>query len=285
MAHDIEGLRKWIGEKETAIDYVAVPTVHRLSALLDRDDPFPKMGDPLPIGWQAVLFPRVVRQSQIGADGHPARGDFLPPIPLPRRMFAGKTVTFVSPMQVGDEVRRESTIQDVELKEGRTGQMVFLTVKTDMFSPRGLAITELQRIVYRDAPKPDAKPTPPASAPGVAVWKKTLTPDPVMLFRFSALTFNGHRIHYDLPYVTGVEGYPGLIVNGNLSTLLMFELAREHAGRPIARFSSRNVSPLFVGQPLHVGGMPLEDGRSIRLWVTNNEGRLALTADAELAAA
>lgn len=285
MAHDIEGLRKWIGEKETAIDYVTVPTVNRLSALLDRDDPFPKMGDPLPIGWQAVLFPRVVRQSQIGADGHPARGDFLPPIPLPRRMFAGKTVTFVSPMQVGDEVRRESTIQDVELKEGRTGEMVFLTVKTDMFSPRGLAITEVQRIVYRDAPKPDAKPTPPASAPGEAVWKKTLTPDPVMLFRFSALTFNGHRIHYDLPYVTGVEGYPGLIVNGNLSTLLMFELAREHAGRPIARFSSRNVSPLFVGQPLHVGGRPLEDGRSIRLWVTNDEGRLALTADAELAAA
>ena len=285
MAHDIEGLRKWIGEKETAIDYVAVPTVNRLSALLDRDDPFPEPGDPLPVGWQAVLFPRVVRHSQIGADGHPARGDFLPPIPLPRRMFAGKTVTFVSPMQVGDKVRRESTIQDVELKEGRTGEMVFLTVKTDMFSPRGLAITEVQRIVYRDAPKPGAKPTPPASAPGEAVWKKTLTPDPVMLFRFSALTFNGHRIHYDLPYVTGVEGYPGLIVNGNLSTLLMFELAREHAGRPIMRFSSRNVSPLFVGQPLHVGGMPLEDGRSIRLWVTNNEGRLALTADAELAAA
>jgi 3-methylfumaryl-CoA hydratase len=283
LEHDIEGLKKWIGRQETAIDYVTVPTVNRLSALLDRDDPFPKMGDSLPIGWQAVLFPRVVRQSQIGADGHPARGDFLPPIPLPRRMFAGKTVTFVADMRVGDEVRRTSTIENVELKEGRTGQMVFLTVKTDMFSPRGLAITEVQRIVYREAPKPGAAPTPPAAAPGTAVWNKTVTPDPVMLFRFSALTFNGHRIHYDLPYVTGTEGYPGLIVNGNLSTLMMFELAREHAPRPLVRFASRNVSPLFVGHPLHVGGMQLPDGKSIRLWVTNDEGRLALSADAEMA--
>jgi 3-methylfumaryl-CoA hydratase len=283
MAQDIAGLRKWIGEKETAIDYVTVPTVHRLSALLDRDDPFPKMGDVLPIGWHAILFPRVVRQSQIGPDGHPARGDFLPPIPLPRRMFAGKTVTFASDLRVGDEVRRESTIQDVELKQGRTGEMIFLTVKTDILSPRGLAITELQKIVYREAPDPSAKPTPPQAPPGKPLWEKKLTPDTVMLFRFSALTFNGHRIHYDLPYVTKEEGYPGLIVNGNLTTLMMFEIAREHAGRRIVRFSSRNVSPLFVGRQLHVCGMPVEPGKSVKLWVTNDQGGVALTADAELA--
>lgn len=283
MAQNIAGLRKWIGEKETATDYVTVPTIHRLGALLDRDDPFPKIGDPLPIGWHAILFPRVVRQSQIGPDGHPARGDFLPPVPLPRRMFAGKTVTFVSDLRVGDEVRRESVIQNVELKQGRTGEMIFVTVKTDIYSPRSLAITELQRIVYRESPDPSAKATPPQAAPGEARWKKTVTPDTVMLFRFSALTFNGHRIHYDLPYVTQVEGYPGLIVNGNLSTLMMFEIARENAGRPIARFSSRNVSPLFVGRPLQVCGAPEEDNRTIKLWVTNDQGGVALTADAELA--
>jgi 3-methylfumaryl-CoA hydratase len=282
MAQDITGLKKWIGEKETAIDYVTVPAIHRLSALLDRDDPFPKLGDPLPIGWHAILFPRVVRQSLIGPDGHPARGDFLPPVPLPRRMFAGKTVAFTGNLRVGDEVRRESVIQNVELKQGRTGEMIFVTVKTDIHSPRGLAITESQRIVYREAPDPNAKATPPQAAPGEAKWKKTVTPDTVMLFRFSALTFNGHRIHYDLPYVTQVEGYPGLIVNGNLSTLMMFELARENAGRPIARFSSRNVSPLFVGRPLHVCGAPAEDNKTITLWVTNDKGGVALTADAVL---
>jgi 3-methylfumaryl-CoA hydratase len=282
MAHDIAGLKKWLGEKETAIDYVTVPTVHRLSALLDRDDPFPRTGDVLPIGWHAVLFPRVVRHSQIGPDGHPARGDFLPPVPLPRRMFAGKMVTFHGELRIGDEVRRESTIQDIESKEGRTGSMVFVTVKTDIHSARGLAITELQNIVYRDHPQPGARPPQPQSAPMTAKWEKPVTPDNVMLFRFSALTYNGHRIHYDFPYVTQVENYPGLIVNGGLTTLMMFELARSHAGRPIVRFSSRNVSPLFAGRTLHVCGAP-SAGNKVKLWVVNDQGGLALTADAELA--
>ena len=283
MAPEPDKLKKWIGTTESAIDYVTVPTVHRTSALLDRDDPYPKLGDTLPIGWHATLFPRVVRQSQIGPDGHPARGDFLPPVPLPRRMFAGKTVTFHADLRIGDEVRRESTIQNVELKQGQTGQMVFVTVVTDIHSPRGLAITEEQRIVYRDEPDRNAPPPSPKRPTDKAVWENTVTPDVVMLFRFSALTFNGHRIHYDLPYVTQVEGYPGLIVNGNLSTLMLFELAREHAGR-IKRFSSRNVSPLFVGNPLHVCGIPAADGKSAKLWVANHQGALALTADIELAA-
>jgi 3-methylfumaryl-CoA hydratase len=281
MAVDMAALKKWLGEKETAIDYVTVPTINRLSALLDRDDPFPTIGDPLPIGWHAILFPRVVRQSQIGPDGHPERGDFLPPIPLPRRMFAGKVVTFPGQLYVGDEVRRVSTIHDLELKQGRTGAMIFLTVKTDISGPKGLAITELQRLVYREAPDPNAKPVPPTEPPAKPKWTKTVTPDPVMLFRFSALTYNGHRIHYDLPYVTQVEGYPGLIVNGNLTTLMMFELAREHAGRPIIKFSSRNVSPLIVNRPLHVCGAPSDDGKTAKLWVTNDKGGVALQADVE----
>lgn len=282
MAQDLEALKKWIGEKETAVDYVTVPSTNRLAALLDRDDPFPKMGDPFPIGWHAILFPRVVRHSEIGPDGHPKRGDFLPPVPLPRRMFAGKRVVFRSELKVGDEVRRESVIQDVEIKRGRTGEMVFVTVRTDIHSPRGLAITEEQKIVYREAPDPKAPPPPPQAAPMKALWEKVVTPDPVMLFRFSALTFNGHRIHYDLPYVTQVEGYPGLIVNGNLSTLILFELARARAGSPVKTFSSRNVRPLIVSRPLHVCGAPTGD-TAAKLWVTDHEGALALVADVELA--
>lgn len=281
MSAELEKLKDWIGRRESAVDYVTVPLVHRLAATLDRDDPFPKIGDPLPIGWHAVLFPRVVRHSQLGPDGHPRRGDFLPPVPLPRRMFAGKRVSFSGELRVGDEVRRESVIQDVAIKRGRTGQMVFVTVKSDLYGPRGLALTEEQDIVYREAPAPGEPSPAPQPAPGRAVWSRVFTPDPVLLFRYSALTFNGHRIHYDLPYVTQVEGYPDLVMNGGLTTLLLFELARTHASAPIAYFSSRNVRPLFVNRPIALGGEPSADNKTAKLWALDDRGALALTAEAE----
>ena len=281
MTQDLEKLKEWIGRTESDIDYVTVPAVHRLAATLDRADPMPKMGDPLPVGWHQILFPRVVRQSQIGADGHPERGDFLPPVPLPRRMFAGKRTTFHESLRVGDEVHRDSVIKGVTLKQGRTGQMVFVTVKTDITGPRGLAITEEHDYVYREAAPGGTPPQPPQPAPGKAVWSRVVTPDPVMLFRYSALTFNGHRIHYDLPYVTKVEGYPGLVMNGGLTTLLVFELARTHASTPIRHISSRNVRALFVNQPITIAGEPSIDNRTAKLWAQNADGALALTAEAE----
>ena len=284
MSADLEQLKKWIGERETDVDYVTVPAVHRLAATLDREDSMPRMGDPLPVGWHQILFPRVVRHSQIGADGHPQRGDFLPPVPLPRRMFAGKRTTFHADLRVGDEVRRDSVIQDVTVKQGRTGKMVFVTVKTDLSTARGLALTEEQDIVYREPPAPGVPPQPPQPAPGRAVWSLTVTPDPVMLFRYSALTFNGHRIHYDKPYVTQVEGYPDLVMNGGLTTLLVFELARAHARTPLRHIASRNVRALFVNQPIALGGEPSADGKTAKLWALNPEGALALTAEAEFRA-
>ncbi|MBX3665889.1 MAG: MaoC family dehydratase N-terminal domain-containing protein [Burkholderiales bacterium] len=280
-APDLESLKQWIGRTETAVDYVTVPMVDRLSATLDRDDAFPKTGDPLPVGWHSTLFPRIVRHSQIGPDGHPQRGDFLPPVPLPRRMFAGKRSTFIAPLQVGDEVRRLSTIQNVTVKDGRSGRMVFVTVKTDISSPRGLAITEEQDIVYRGEPDKNAPPPPPQPAPGKAVWQHQVTPDPVMLFRYSALTFNGHRIHYDHPYVTGTEGYPNLVMNGGLTTLLVYELARTHASTPIRFMSSRNVRALFVGRTITLCGEPSADNKTAKLWAQDDSGALALTAEAE----
>jgi 3-methylfumaryl-CoA hydratase len=281
MTQELEKLKEWIGQKESAVDYVTVPAVHRLGATLDRDDPMPRMGDPLPIGWHQILFPRVVRHSQIGADGHPQRGDFLPPVPLPRRMFAGKRTTFHADLRVGDEVRRDSTIKDVTVKQGRSGTMVFVTITTDITSPRGLAITEEQDVVYREAPAPGAPPQPAQPAPGRAVWSHAVTPDPVMLFRYSALTFNGHRIHYDKPYVTQVEGYPDLIMNGGLTTLLVFELARTHASTPMRHITSRNVRALYVNQTITFGGEPSPDNRTAKLWALNPDGALALTAEAE----
>ena len=283
MSQNLEDLRKWIGETEKDVDYVTIPAVHRLAATLDREDPMPKSGDPLPIGWHQIFFPRVVRHSQIGPDGHPARGDFLPPVPLPRRMFAGKRTTFHAPLLVGDEIRRESVIQSVTPKQGRTGQMVFVTVKTEIYSPRGLAITEEQDIVYREEPDPNAPPPPPQSAPGEAVWKHSVTPDSVMLFRYSALTFNSHRIHYDHPYVTQVEKYPNLVMNGGLTTLLAFELARTHASTPIRYIASRNVRPMFVDRPIAVCGEPSGDKKSAKLWTLDDTGALTLSAEAEFA--
>lgn len=281
MTQDLEQLRQWIGRREADIDYVTIPSVHRLAATLDRDDPLPKIGDPLPIGWHSILFPRVARQSQIGPDGHPERGDFLPPVALPRRMFAGKRITFHSELRVGDEVRRESTIMDVSRKQGRTGEMMFVTVKTDISSPRGLAITEEQDLVYRAEAAPGAPPPAPQPAPGAAVWKKTVTPDPVMLFRYSALTFNGHRIHYDHPYVTKIEGYPERVMNGGFTTLFVFELARAHAATPLKTIASRNVRPLFVDRPIAICGEPSADGKSAKLWAADDNGALALSATAE----
>src|SRR5688572_17915623 len=140
MAHDLEKLKDWIGEKESALDYITVPAVQRLAATLDRDDPMPKAGDSLPIGWHAILFPRVVRHSQIGPDGHPQRGDFLPPVPLPRRMFAGRRVSFHADLRVGERARKEAEIINVTIKEGRSGKMVFVTARHSIDGPKALAI-------------------------------------------------------------------------------------------------------------------------------------------------
>jgi 3-methylfumaryl-CoA hydratase len=282
---DLARLSEWIGQRESDIDYITIPSVLRLAATLDRDDPRPRNGDPLPIGWHSILFPRVVRQSQIGPDGHPERGDFLPPVPLPRRMFAGKRIRFEGELRVGDEVRRESVIQSVTPKQGKSGQMVFVTVRTEMSTGRGVAVVEEQDIVYREEPDPNA-PKPPAAAqaaPGTPVWRTVVTPDPVMLFRYSALTFNGHRIHYDHPYVTGTEGYPTLVMNGGLTTLLVFELARAFGPAPVREFSSRNVRPLFVNRAISLCGEPAADGRSARLWAEDDTGALALSATAQFA--
>lgn len=282
-ATELESLKQWIGRSETAVDYVTVPAVDRLSATLDREDAFPRIGDPLPIGWHSILFPRIVRHSQIGPDGHPQRGDFLPPVPLPRRMFAGKRTTFIAPLRVGDEVQRESTIQNVTIKDGRSGRMVFVTVKTDIKSPRGLAISEEQDIVYRGEPDKNAPPAAPMPAPGKAVWTHQVTPDPVLLFRYSALTFNGHRIHYDHPYVTGTEGYPNLVMNGGLTTLLVYELARSHGTTAIKFMSSRNVRALFVGRTITLCGEPSADNKTAKLWAQDDTGAVALNAEAEFA--
>ena len=281
MSLDIDHLRSWIGRQEVLTDRVTAVPMAALSATLDRDDPRPAAGDPLPPLWHWLYFLPIVQASEIGPDGHPKRGGFLPPVPLPRRMWAGGRFTFHAPVGVDDTITRTSTVADVTVKEGRAGALCFVLVRHEVAGPNGPVLTEEHDIVYRDAPGPNEPPAKPRPAPDGAVWRRDIVPDDVLLFRYSALTFNSHRIHYDRRYVTTEEGYPGLIVHGPLIATLLVDLLRRNASAPLRSFRFRAVSPLFDIAPFAVSGKPLEDGK-VALWASNQAGHLAMEAEAEL---
>ncbi len=276
---DIEKLQAWKGRTETIEDVATAYPVAALSATLDRDDAAPKAGDMLPDLWHWLYFLPVHRQSEIGPDGHAKRGGFLPPVELPRRMWAGSRFDFRAPLRVGDTIRRTSTIVDVTAKFGATGQLVFVLVRHEITGSSGGSFTEEHDIVYRDLPAPGDMAPPPKPAPEGAAWSREIHPDDVLLFRYSALTFNGHRIHYDRRYVTEVEGYPGLIVHGPLIATLLVDLARRNDSRALRSFRFRAMSPLFDIAPFSVHGAPSEDGKSAKLWARNAQGGLAMEAD------
>jgi 3-methylfumaryl-CoA hydratase len=276
-------LKQWIGRTEARTDLITSVPVAALAATLDREGSPPQPGDELPPLWHWLYFLPIYRHSEIDPDGHPRRGGFLPPVSLPRRMWAGGRLDFHQPLHVGETITRTSRIVDVTPKQGRSGALVFVLVRHEISGPNGLAISEEHDIVYRDHPSPgEPVPVPPA-APGDAAWQRGVVPDDVLLFRYSALTFNGHRIHYDRRYVTEVEGYPGLVVHGPLiATLLLDLLWRSLPAARVTRFRFRAVSPLFDLAPFTVCGKP-EEGGAVRLWARNPEGRLAMEASAVVA--
>jgi len=283
MAIDVEALQRWIGRTERGADIVGRFPVAALSATLDRADPPPRDGDPLPPLWHWLYFLPLYRHSEAGPDGHSARGGFLPPVELPRRMWAGSRMQFARPLRVGERAKRVSTVVDVTHKTGRSGELVFVVVRHELTGDAGPALTEEHDIVYREAPRPGDAPTAAQPAPPEAEWSREIAPDPLLLFRYSALTFNGHRIHYDRRYCTEVEGYPGLVVHGPLlATLLLDLLRRERPDAPVASFRFRALSPIFDIAPFTVCGMPEPDDRAIRLWVRGPEGTLAMDATAVL---
>ena len=279
-------LASWIGKTETLTDEITATPYAALSATLDRAPERPPAGTPLPPLWHWLYFLPVHRQSDIGPDGHAKRGGFLPPVPLPRRMWAGSQLEFRRPLSIGDRVSRTSTIVDVADKSGRSGPLVFVKVRHDIRAngEASPAIVEFHDIVYREAPKPGAAAPPPKAAPSPQRWQRGWTPDDVLLFRYSALTFNGHRIHYDRKYVTEVEGYPGLIVHGPLLATLLLDLLRSQLPDAIvSRYEFRAVRPLFDIHSFEVCGEPSADGRSVRLWAKDHEGWLAMDAMAQIA--
>ena len=282
MTESTTDLAQWIGRREvTEDDMSLVPALAAVATLDDSATRF-ENGAALPPLWHWFYFLARAPQTQLDVDGHPRRGGFMPPIPYPRRMFAGARMRFHRPLLIGQPARREAVIRDITQKSGRSGSLAFVSVLLSYYQEGILCIEEEQDIVYREPGAPVARPQVvdwPAPPPGA--WSRIVTPDPKLLFRFSALTFNAHRIHYDRPYATGEEGYPGLVVHGPLTAVLLMELVRQNMARQVKEFSFRGLAPLFDLAPFRVVGT-LDDGQ-VSLKAQGPDGATAMRASAQLA--
>ncbi len=284
MEIDIAPIRQWIGKTETAIDQITATPIKALAATLDIEAPRPLAGAVVPPLWHWLYFLGIHRQSELGPDGHAKLGGFLPPAVLPRRMWAGGRLEFRRPLRVNGTYTRTSRIMDVQHKEGRSGSLMFVVVRHEIGDERNLALTEEQDLVYREDAKPGQAPAAPQPAPAGAVWERIVYPDDVLLFRYSALTFNGHRIHYDRRFAIETEGYPGLVVHAPLVATLLADLLRRNLpNAQVARFEFRAASPLFDTAPFALNGKPESSGRTISLWAAGPGGALAMAATATLA--
>lgn len=265
----------WIGRSESCEERLTHTLVERIAATLS--EPCPAPGEALPLLWHWAFFQPAVDAAGLGSDGHPARGGFLPPAENRNRMWAGSRLQFISPLRVEADVTRRSTVIQAEEKQGRTGALLFVTVQHEYLQNGRVALIEEHDIVYREPSPPKLGGTDAAPE---AQWQEPVAPDATLLFRYSAVTFNGHRIHYDLPYVTETEGYPGLVVHGPLIATLnlrAFQRANPHA--QVRRFAFRGLRPLISPAPFDVGGRVLEPGKA-QVWATAAQG-MAQTGEIE----
>ncbi|MEP0942495.1 MAG: MaoC family dehydratase N-terminal domain-containing protein [Rhizobiaceae bacterium] len=272
-------LRKWIGNTQSATDTLTVEPARLMQATMDHEASL-NSGDCLPPVWHWLYFLTGAPMSKLGRDGHAALGEFLPPVALPRRMWAGGRLEFAKPVELGETINKSSSIKDISLKHGKSGALAFVTVRHSYSGPEGDdRFTEEHDIVYREDPKPDApKPAPVSPSSATPQHSETITPSTVQLFRYSALTFNSHRIHYDRDYCKDVEGYPGLIFHGPLTATLLADLAvRRIGGKPLKSFSFRAVAPLFDNAPFTIH----HDGEGT-VWAETPEGGLAMKANFEV---
>ena len=277
---DIDHLRSWIGRGEEVSDVVTPDLVRKFRATLDLPGDEPKAGEPAPLLIHLCLGQAARPASELGPDGHPARGGFLPPVPLPRRMWAGGAFEFAADIRVGDTVKRVSRIADVTLKQGRTGPLCFVTVEHRIEADGALVLEERQDIVYRGVESGAAGQAPgPSPAPAEhGGHQRRVETSSTLLFRYSALTFNGHRIHYDRRYATEVEGYPGLVVHGPLQATLLLHFAAEIRGAAPSSFVFRSLSPLFDDDAVALYATP--DGERLKLWTARDGGPVAMSAEA-----
>ena len=284
---EISRLRRWMGRERVDDDVLTAASARKMSALLDRPPgKAPGPSAPLPPGWHWLYFNPAPRRSELGPDGHAMRGNLLPPVPLPRRMWAGGRLRFLGGLRLGEVVRRRSTIVSVDQKRGRSGPLVFVKVRHRISGEGGqLAIEEEQDLVYRDGSAPAKSPVGRFAGarsaklpPGPAQWSESFSAGAVTLFRFSALTFNSHRIHYDLRYATEVEGYRDLVVHGPLTALLLLDAGSRWIGAPPRSFSYRATGPLFCGEEFTIAGRAAKRGDEAELWAAHPERGLAMRA-------
>ncbi len=291
---DVSQYQPWVGRSEVCTDIAAPEHYRAWLSTLDYKDLTVKDGAPMPPLAHLIFNKAIVQVSEVGRDGHPKRGDFLPPVALPRRMWAGSKFEFRAPLRVGDKLAKRSEVVSVQAKTGSTGQLVFLVLRHTTTSQSGGEVMEEQTVVYRDDPKPAAAgeapkpasagaPSNSARAPApmpAADFSRGVTPNEVMLFRYSAITFNGHRIHYDAPYAKEVEGYPGLVVHGPLLATLMVDLvARELPSEKVESFEFTARQAVTLPASITVNGK--REGRAVSLWI-ENKGASAVTGKVTL---
>ncbi|OGL20368.1 MAG: hypothetical protein A3F92_00185 [Candidatus Rokubacteria bacterium RIFCSPLOWO2_12_FULL_71_22] len=284
-ALEIEALRSHIGRTQVATEVIHPGPANLLRLALGRPEPELHEGDPLPPAWLGLYFLPHVASAELRPDGSPRDTGVIPALPLPRRMFAGERVRFHRQLRIGETVRRETALADIAVKHGGTGTLVFATVKSRVSGADGLALEDERRTVFRDEVKTGERNQAPRRepAPGDVPWRRRVTADPILLFRFSALSFNSHRIHYDRPWAMEREGYPGLVVHGPLTTTLLVDFARDqNPGRQIVAYATQARAPLFDTSPFELRGRPTGDGRS-ELWAVTPEGTVAMSAEVELA--
>ncbi|WP_119419149.1 FAS1-like dehydratase domain-containing protein [Desertibaculum subflavum] len=285
MTVDIDALRRHIGRKKVDHDICAPAQAAALALIFGRPQDAPERSDVMQPGWHWAYFWAMSPRSELGLDGLPVEDAVMPKMPFPRRMFAGSTLTFHAPIRIGEKIRRETELTDLSLRTGSSGNLIFATTTMRIFGPDGLAMVDERHGVFREEVPAGAKTVPPKreAPPAGTPWQRTVEVDVVTLFRYSAVTFNPHRIHYDRPYATGVEGYPGLIVHGPFVQQCLLDFARDHnPGRRIARFEMRARAPLFDTAPFTLVGRPADD-TACELWAVTPEGTIAMSANVTLA--
>jgi 3-methylfumaryl-CoA hydratase len=283
---DLEDLKRHIGRRQVSTDVAAAGPADLLRLALGRAEPKIETGAALPPGWQILYFLPSFGPDELRPDGSPRDAGVVPAMPLPRRMFAGERLAFHRPIRIGDPLRRETELADIAMKTGGTGTLVFATVVNRIFTPEGLAVEEERRTVFREEVKAGEKNQAPRreEAPSEVPWRRRVAPDAVLLFRFSALTFNSHRIHYDRAWAMDVEGYPGLVIHGPLTSTLLIDFARDHnPGRTFLTYTTQARAPLFDNAPFELRGRPTAAGRGAELWAVTPDGTVAMSAQATFA--
>jgi len=277
---DIDHLRKWIGKIDNVTDYVTPIVEQRYRATLNMDIGNPKDGEPVTSGLHWMLGWNLVKNDELGVDSHPALGEFLPPVPLPRRMWAGSEIKVLKPIRVGDKVVKQSTVADIQVKEGRTGLLCFVTAEYNFLVKNEVTINEKHNIVYRDISKSGGGSGYSKEIPERADLSEKIFMHPTILFRYSAIGFVGHRIHYDHPYTVNEENYPGLIVHGPLQATYLLRAAEKLMGKQVKSFTHKVMAPVFANSEYMVGVDKIDDG-SVSCWGATKEFGVTMRAEAK----